>query len=86
MSDPQTQAATMAEAACGTLRMARALVESRRPVDLAGLQDSVGRLCAASLDLPPEQGRALRPRLAAVLAELDALEQAMQRAGKGAAS
>jgi tRNA U34 5-methylaminomethyl-2-thiouridine-forming methyltransferase MnmC len=86
MSDPQTQAATMAEAAFGTLRLARALVEARRPVDLAGLQDSIGRLCAASLDLPPEQGRALRPQLAAVLGELDALEQAMQRAGKGGAA
>ena len=73
----------MAEAACGTLRMARALVESRRHVDLAGLQDAVGRLCAASLDLPPEQGRALRPQLAAVLAELDALARAMQAAGGG---
>ena len=83
MSDPQTQAATMAEAACGTLRMARALVESRRHVDLAGLQDAVGRLCAASLDLPPAQGRALRPQLAAVLAELDALERAMQAADGG---
>jgi tRNA U34 5-methylaminomethyl-2-thiouridine-forming methyltransferase MnmC len=83
MSDPQTQAATMAEAACGTLRMARALVESRRHVDLAGLQDAVGRLCAASLDLPPEQGRALRPQLAAVLAELDALARAMQAADGG---
>ena len=73
----------MAEAACGTLRMARALVESRRHVDLAGLQDAVGRLCAASLDLPPEQGRALRPQLAAVLAELDALARAMQAADVG---
>ena len=86
MSDPQTQAATMVEAACGTLRMARALVEARRPVDLAGLQDSIGRLCAASLDLPPEQGRAMRPQLAAVLAELDALEHAMRPPGTGAAS
>jgi len=73
----------MAEAACGTLRMARALVESRRHVDLAGLQDAIGRLCAASLDLPPEQGRAMRPQLAAVLAELDALERAMHAADGG---
>ena len=81
MIDPQTQAARMAEAASGTLRLARALVESRRSVDLSGLQEAVGRLCAAALDLPPEQGRALRPQLVAVLSELEALEQAM-RAGR----
>jgi hypothetical protein len=78
MTDPVTQAAAMAEAASGTLRLARALVEARRSVDLAGLQNAIGRMCAAALDLPPEQGRALRPQLAAVLAELDALERAMR--------
>jgi hypothetical protein len=77
MSDPQTQAAALAEAACGMLRMARALVESRRAVDLNGLQDAVGRLCAATLDLPLDEGRPLRPQLVAVLAELDGLEQAI---------
>jgi hypothetical protein len=70
----------MADAACSTLRVARALVESRRPVDLAGLQDAVGRLCAAALDLPRAESGALRPRLAAVLAELDALERALRTA------
>lgn len=73
----------MAEAACGTLRVARVLVELSRPVDLAGLEDAVGRLCAAILDLPPEQGRTLRPQLAAVLAELDALEGAVRATGAG---
>jgi hypothetical protein len=77
MSDPQTQAAAMAEAARGMLRMARALVESRRTVDLSGLQDTIGRLCAATFDLPHEEGRALRPHLTAVLGELDSLEQAL---------
>lgn len=80
MTDPQTQAATMAEAARGTLRLARALVKSRRSVDLGGLQDQVGRLCAACLDLPPAQGRALRAELVTVLAELDALSVAIRAA------
>jgi hypothetical protein len=83
MSDPQTQAAAMMAAARSTLRVARALVESHRPVDLAGLQDTIGRLCAASLDLPREEGRALRPQLAAVLADLDALERALGTAEAG---
>jgi hypothetical protein len=53
--------------------MARALAQSHRSIDLAGLDQEIGRLCAASLDLPPEQGQAMRPLLATVLAELDAL-------------
>ncbi len=77
MSDPQTQAAALAEAACGMLRMARALVESHRAVDLDGMQDAVGRLCAATFDLPFEESRKLRQHLLAVLAELDGLEQAL---------
>ena len=53
--------------------MALVLARSHRSIDLAGLDQEIGRLCAASLDLPPEQGRAMRPLLATVLAELDAL-------------
>jgi hypothetical protein len=81
MIDPETEAARMAEAASGTLRLARTLVEAKRRVDLAGLQEAVGRMCAAVLDLPPEQGRAMHPRLAAVLAELEALERALRVGG-----
>ncbi|HET9018239.1 MAG TPA: hypothetical protein VFN46_01570 [Acetobacteraceae bacterium] len=57
----------------GTLKLARALVQSGRAIDLDGLAELAGRSCAASLDLPPEQGRALRPRLVALLADVDAL-------------
>jgi hypothetical protein len=78
MTDPVSQVAAMAQAASGMLRVARTLVEVGRDVDLAGLQNAVGRMCAAALDLPPEQGQALRPQLAAVLAELDALERALR--------
>jgi hypothetical protein len=84
MTDPQTQAAAMADAACGVLRMARSLVQSRRTIDLGGLQDNVGRLCAATFDLEYREARAIRPKLAAVLAELDALETALHTAaGRG---
>jgi hypothetical protein len=57
----------------GTLSVARGLVRARRQIDLRGLEQDVGQICAACLDLPPEQGRAMRPRLQALLAELDAL-------------
>jgi|GEM_PF-1209218 len=63
-----------------TLRLARTFVESHRSVDLGGLEERVGRLCAAALDLPPEEGRGLRLLFASVLAELDALAAALAAA------
>ncbi len=63
----------MVEALLATLRVARVLAQSQRRIDLAGLDEEIGRLCAAALDLPPTEGQAMRPRLASVLAELDAL-------------
>jgi hypothetical protein len=68
----------MADAVTGMLRVARVLVETRRQVDLTGLADAVGRLCAGTLDLPDTEGRALRPRLVEVLAELNALDAAIR--------
>ncbi len=65
-----------ADAALATLRVARGLAAGRRRIDLAGLDLDIGRLCAAALDLAPEQGRMIRQRLVAVLAELDALAAA----------
>ena len=65
------------EALVRTLRLAGALVRSRRAVDLAGLEDWVGRLCARALDLPYADGQVLRPRFVAVLVELDALTCAL---------
>lgn len=79
-SDPSavlTAAEELADGIAATLRMARALVDSQRAVDLGGFDRMVGLLCARALDLPPEQGRALRPRLIALLADLDGLSQAI---------
>ena len=67
----------MAAGISATLRIARGLIEGRRQVELAGLDAMVGLLCARVLDLPPEQGRALRPRLALLLTELDGLAGAL---------
>ena len=55
------------------LRMAHALVTRGRNVDLTGLERQIGLLCAKTLDLPPEDGRELRPVLINLLADLDAL-------------
>ncbi len=59
------------------MRVARALVQKRREVDLGGLEHDVGRLCAAALDLPPQQGQKIRPRMVSLLSELDALSAAL---------
>src|SRR5271165_3623576 len=64
---------TGAQAIAAMLRLAGSLAESGREIDLAGLDMQVGRLCAGAIDLPPEQGRALRNDLCAVLAAHEAL-------------
>jgi hypothetical protein len=63
-----------------TLSVARGLVEAGRYVDLAGLQDEVGLLCAKALDLLPAEGRAIRGDLAALLARVEALSGALLHA------
>jgi hypothetical protein len=49
-------------------------------IDLNGLEDQVGLLCAKALDLQPDDGRAMRNDLVAVLARVDALGVALARA------
>lgn len=69
----QPAAEQAAEGVAGMLRIARGMIDAGRRVQLDGLDQMVGRLCARCLDLPPEEGRALRPRLVALLVEIDAL-------------
>ena len=57
--------------------IARSLVKTDRRIDLAGLADMVGLLCARALDLPPAQGRRAVSRLQRLLRELDALHAAI---------
>ena len=63
-----------------TLGVARGLIEAGRYVDLSGLEDQVGLLCAKALDLAPAEGRAMRTDLVGVLARLDALSIALVHA------
>lgn len=53
------------------LSTARVLIEAGRNVDLSGMQDGVGELCARALDLPPAMGLELRPLLLTLRAEVD---------------
>lgn len=67
----------LADAITRMLRLSRELVGSGRMVDLTGLDRAIGLLCAKALDLQPEFGRALRPRLAALLTDLDRMATAL---------
>lgn len=74
---PGREVARLADGVAATLRIAQALVESDRRVDLSGLDRMVGVLCARMLDLPADQGRLLQPRLVTLLLELDRLAIAL---------
>ena len=62
----------------GVITVATALAARARPIDLAGLTDTVGLLCARALDLAPDDGRAVRASLAALDDKLHALEAALR--------
>ena len=68
----------MADGLMRTVLIARLLVENGRTVEMAGLDHGIGLLCAKSLDLPPTSGRACRPQLITLLAEVDDLTKALR--------
>ncbi len=67
-------------AAAAMLRLAEGIATAGRKVDLAGLDDRLGRICAQALDLPPAEGARLRAELVALLGDLDALAAALRQA------
>lgn len=77
MPTPQSRAASMADLLEASLMALREAAAANAPVDLAGMEWEIGRLCAACLDLPAEEGLRLRPRLVRMMAALEELEQAM---------
>ena len=58
--------------------MATALVVSQRHVDVQGLQDHVGLLCAKALDLPSSNTGFLKLELKRLASGLDALDASMR--------
>ena len=60
-----------------TLSLARALVQGGRTLDLTGVDDGIGMLCAQTLDLLPEDARDMLPLLHAVLGQVDLLSAAI---------
>ena len=67
----------LAERLARTLAVARALAMAGRHVDLGGIQDGVGALCAQALCLDRDNARHLIPALYEVMAQLDRLHCAM---------
>jgi hypothetical protein len=72
------QLSLLAERLARTLAVARALAIAGRQVDLAGIQDGVGLLCAKTLDLPRTEARRLLPALHELLAQIDSLRMALR--------
>jgi len=70
---PMRATLALADGLAKTLRIAKALLQSDRTIDLVGLEMMIGLLCARALDLPPEHGRAVRPELMTLRNETDAL-------------
>ena len=75
--DPIAAVRALAEGLMKTIGVARALAESGRAIDLTGLDREVGLLCARSLDLPPDEGRGVRPLLIALSGAMAALSRAL---------
>jgi hypothetical protein len=72
-------AISMSEGLGRTICIARVLVDNGRTVDMAGLDLGIGLLCAKALDLPPADGRTLRPYLLALREEVDRLTEALRK-------
>lgn len=62
----------------GTVQVARALVESGRAVDLAGLDADAARLCVAIGMMPALVSRPLRQELEALRDDVDRLTEAVE--------
>ena len=79
-SAPLIELRAFADGVTQTLGVACRLVEAGRPVDLTGLEDQVGLVCAKALDLQPAEGRLMRGVLAALLVRAEALSVALLHA------
>ena len=79
-SETQQRLQDLASRLLRTIGVARALVRNGRTLNLAGLDDGVGLLCAQALDLPYASGQAMLPRLREVLASVDDLTAALSQA------
>ena len=76
--DPVAQIVALADQISRTLAIGGALVASGRQVELDGVQNNVGLLCAKALDLSPTEAGLARAEMIRLVAVLDALTAAMR--------
>ena len=76
--DPEAEVLALSEQTARMIAVAQALVASQRHVDIQGLQDHVGLLCAKALDLPTSKTGFLKLELMRLASGLDALDARMR--------
>ncbi len=76
--DAAAELASLSKTLHDTVNIAAGLAAGGRRVDVAGLDRSVGLLCAKALDLPPVEGRAACALLFSLLSRIDALGVALR--------
>jgi hypothetical protein len=72
------QVTALADRLSRTLGIAYALAENGRQVDLSGIEDGVGLLCAQTLDLPDGLAHDMVPVLREVLSRVDRLTSLLE--------
>ncbi len=78
--DREREVLALAAQTSRMIAVAQALVSSQRHVDVDGLQQHVGLLCAKALDLPPMQTGFAKIELKRLAAGLAALHATMREA------
>ena len=76
--DPEVEVLALAEQTARMVAVTQALVASRRHVDIGGLQNQIGLLCAKALDLPPSKTGFLKLELRRLVSSLDLLNATMR--------
>ena len=77
------QLVDLAERISRTVALARALILGGRQLDVTGIDDGVGILCAQTLDLPPEDAGTMLPVLRGVLIQVELLAAALHKPADG---
>jgi hypothetical protein len=76
--DPEVEVLALSEQTTRMIAVAKALVLSQRHVDVQGLQNHIGLLCAKALDLPMSKTGFLKLELRRLVSELDSLNASMR--------
>ena len=76
--NPETEILALSAQTARMIAVAQTLVASQRYIDVQGLQDHVGLLCAKALDLPPSRTGFLKLELRRLLSALDELTKTLR--------